>query len=100
MAAGTPVDATGTPAGARRLFYLARPGNEMKISITLEAEKVVDVPWPNDLPLPERGDNVVLSYAGRVIEFVVDDRLFTIDETSASGSSILIRGHTQPAGAV
>jgi hypothetical protein len=72
----------------------------MKVSVTLEEKHAADLPWPDDVPLPERGDSVVLSYAGGVVEFVVDDRLFTIDAKAVGELSILIRGHTQPAGTV
>ena len=51
----------------------------MKVSVTLEEKHAADLAWPDDVPLPERGDSVVLTYAGGVVEFVVDDRLFSIE---------------------
>ncbi len=70
----------------------------MDISVTLESEQLV-VPWPDGVPLPESGDRVALNHAGRAIEFVVDDRLFTIAPGASRESSIrLIRGHQCAAG--
>ena len=75
----------------------------MKINVTVETEELVDVPWPEGVPLPTTGDSVRLTHSGRVIEFVVDDRVFTVGADGGGGAavpSILIRGHTQQAGSV
>lgn len=73
-------------------------GDRMKVSVRLGVEQQVEVLWPDDLPLPESGDIVMLNYADSMIELVVDDRRYTLDATGASASSILIRAHRQPLG--
>jgi len=72
----------------------------MKPNITVETEKYATVPWPDGVPLPSTGDEVVLTYSGEQISFVVDGCAFDLTEVDVAVARIKIRGHHAPAGTI
>ncbi len=75
----------------------------MKIKTTVQTDKYANVPWPEGVPLPANGDNVVLLHAGETIEFMVDQRSFDVgtdSRDSAPIAQIIIHGHHATPGSV
>jgi hypothetical protein len=69
----------------------------MKLTISVEADRYADVPWPEGVPLPAAGDEVTLNHSGRKISFVVDGCAFDL---TGAAAYVNIRGHHAPAGSI
>jgi hypothetical protein len=72
----------------------------MKLTITVDTDRYPDLPWPNGMPLPAAGDEVVVNHAGETISFVVDRCSFDLTREEQDSARIHIHGHHAPSGSV
>ncbi|MEJ0038300.1 MAG: hypothetical protein WDO68_19835 [Gammaproteobacteria bacterium] len=71
----------------------------MKLKITVETDKYADVPWPQEVPLPAAGDQVILNHGGEILSITVDLCVFDFSVGPAQ-AHVRIRGHHATAGSV
>lgn len=75
----------------------------MNIKTTVQTDRHPNIPWPEGVPLPAAGDNVVLTHDGQTIEFLVDQCSFNVGTGSQEATrmvQITIHGHHSTPGSV
>jgi hypothetical protein len=72
----------------------------MKLKISASTDKLADLPWPDGVPLPPAGSQVVMMHEGQRISFVVDRCEFDLTDSASQVGSICVRGHHHTPGLV
>ncbi|MHA7855414.1 hypothetical protein [Marinobacter shengliensis] len=70
----------------------------MKVQIKLDSSDVMDVEWPEGVPLPMAGDHVLMKTPGGPVGVIVDRRFFGIGKDGAGQplAEVRIQGHAAP----
>jgi hypothetical protein len=72
----------------------------MKLTVTVDTDQYAGLSWPQGVPLPASGDEVVLDHQGQRLSFVVDRCAFDLTGGDPLGPHINIQGHHATPGSV
>jgi len=70
----------------------------MKLKIVVDTDKHLDIPWPDGVPIPAAGDQVLMKTSAGGIAFTVESRFFGIGTgiDGQPGAQVRIRGKCPP----